>query len=348
MNVILKLCCLSLVIFVCFISAAGSADTILDHDEVFGNYPSVASEGNLPNCGHIVSDGHHLYAYWNNKHGTIVHINDNLYPDYTVMDDVVSDGRGSYFNGWMYFCGRTNRNPGLFRIKLTNGYSSGASEKILKGNILAYAIDENGIYYAKANEKGIYRATHEGSNVEKIANHSIRMKNNVVRMMTYAGNLYYVNDEDHKLYRVPCDGSEKTQKVGEVSIHYFIITVFNKKPVIIYSHFASTNEKLNSVRMGSMDLDGNDIPELAYLSSIQSRYFNCMSGWMYYADSERDKSLRRLKLDKGLESAETLVRNPVGYIDAFNGWVTAVDIDRCNYHFFELDTGAHYTILLME
>ena len=69
---------------------------------------------------------------------------------------------------------------------------------------------------------------------------------------------------------------------------------------------------------------------------------------MYYADSERDKSLRRLKLDKGLESAETLVRNPVGYIDAFNGWVTAVDIDRCNYHFFELDTGAHYTILLME
>lgn len=301
------------------------------------NRPSVNANGNLSNCGHMFTDGRYLYAYYS-KYGYLKRLDSDLEYETTIQDSVVTDARYSIVGNDVYFVGR--KKPGLYKMTLEDGEVAQEPRRIVDANILNYAAGENGVYYAVTEQKGVFRANKDGSERKKLANHQVYHKNNVVRMAVYDGMLYYINHEDHCLYVVPCDGSEKTRKLSSVKMHYFVMGVYQGKPIILFVRYAKTDE-LEDARVGVIDQNGEKIEELDYITKIASRYINYMGGYLYYADSKENKHLKRVRLDASAPGSETLIKEKVGYITAYDGWVVAVGIDDVSYHFIELDTMAY-------
>jgi len=298
------------------------------------NRPSVNASGNLSNCGHMFTDGRYMFAYYS-KYGYLKRLDSDLEYETTIQDSVVTDARYSIVGSDVYFVGR--KKPGLYKMTLDDGEVAVEPKRIINANILNYAANENGVYYAVTEQKGVWRADPDGANRKKLANHQVHHKNNVVRMAVFEDRLYYINHEDHCLYVVPCDGSEKAQKVSSVKMHYFVMGMYHGKPMILFVRYAKTDE-LGQARIGVIDESGEKIEELDYITKITSRYINYMGGYLYYSDSDEHGYLKRVRLDASAPQSETLVKEKVGYITAYDGWVVAVGIDDVSYHFIELDT----------
>lgn len=305
------------------------------------NCPSINSESNLCNGGQIFTDGEYFYTT-TTPNGYLCRLDNYLEEDGIVMDQLAADGRFVLNNGWVYFVGR--KKTGIYRFQLYDGEAQTMPERIISGNILNYAINDKGIYYTVRDRDGIYRAECDGSGQKKITGHSISTKNNVVRMMAFGDKLYYVNSKDKGMYVIDCEGSKDAKRIGKAQVHYFTMAMYNGKPVIIYTKYASTSDELYTKRLAVMDMDGNDVEDLEYLCDIKSRYINYMSGYLYYVDSKDGKKLKRISVSGDNPVPQVLIQEEVGYIHVFDNWVAVLGLDGHMRYFINLETLNTYRV----
>ena len=212
-----------------------------------------------------------------------------------------------------------------------------------------YTIDERYIYYQVEGEKPIYRIDMQkyngGASLKEsritIANHPIRFKNIICRMMVNNDTLYYINDKDHCLYSIPCHesdtsyaamgGSLTPMRVSNIPMHYFILTAYKGEMIAIFTKYASSNDELNKARLGAIYMsNGEPVKELSFLEQIRSRYINTMGGYLYYCDSADDKNLYRVELKETSSPRFEEIKSgmSLGYPLCFSDWVFADCVDE--------------------
>ena len=290
---------------------------------------------NLANGGMMVRDAQRFYTQHTGKNSRFclyqVRADFGLGP--AAMDQMRTDAKYSLFNNRLYFYSKSDGKVGLYSYVMKNGVVSGEPMRIAPQNTLQYAIDNQGLYYATDGINGIWRVDHYGNGKIKLSPHSVRSANNVVRMIPYDKKLYYINSKDNCLYNVPTSGISKPVRLSTEGLHYFIFAEYNGEVIIIYVTYAKS-DNLNYSTLRAINLDGSPIPGLDGLSDIQSRYINYLDGWLYYADSAQSKYLMAAPLDN-LSAKTLLLSVPVGYIHAFDGWITALPLESNERYFID-------------
>lgn len=342
------------------------AEPIIPKDE----FPSFNSAYNLNNTGIYFTDGEYFFV--NGGGGKLFRLNDQLQLDKDIFGDQVRGiSRMSYLENehMLYFVAdklKNKKEGGLCRVRFRDGVAEGEIERLVKGTVSNYAIDNNYICYNVSGYNGIYRIDHDGENRQKISKHSIQAKNPAVRMhIDEDGILYYINEKDHFLWSVPVEAqdSEQAKVFIDRPMHYYVTAPYSRSGseaseiVYIYVEYAPNTNELDQSHLAVVDQNGERVSELDFIRDIQSRYINYDNGVLYYIDSSRTPQVPCwIRLD-GTESGTISVEgqgdlkafhasdgthwefnNRIGYIHVFDNWLIMAELGD-TFSFYNPRTG---------
>ena len=319
------------------------ADRIIPRDE----FPSVNSEWNLTNTSMYFTDGEYFFV--NGGNGRFYRLDEQLQLGREVFDGSVQGITQVHYvpeEHYLYFCAdRANgKKGGLFRVKFIDGAAAGNVENVyVNGPVAHYDMDANFIYYNVQGNSGIYRMEKDGSNRVRISNHEMLSKNPAGRLHVVDGYVYYINEKDHCLWRVPCDAEDNKQAelYIERQMHSFVMARFQGKDVIIYVEFAQDTGRLDQAHLGVVDANGERVRALDHLRDVQSRYINYYGGYLYYIDySSVDIKPYRVNMNDPEAPVEKIfiaAQHPylddrLGYIHVFDGWACFVGMTPTERH----------------
>lgn len=298
--------------------------------------PSI---NNLANGGHFAFDGQNYFVQHTGPHTRFLlyQVTDNFRTGPAAQNRLRTDARYSVFNNRLYIYSKSTDYVGLYAFDLFDGFATGEPIQIAPEGALQYAVDAGGVYYAIDKQPGIWKVDHSGQNPMLLAPHEVRERNNIIRMIPFMGQLYYVNEADHCLYVVPTDGSAPAHRLSQAPMHYFVFGEYQGAPVILYVTFASGSEALKQSVVGAVDMAGQPIAALKDLKKIRSRYINSAEGYLYYCDSAQDGRLKRVPLTD-LSQKKMLVNRTTGYPHVFDHFAAVLAFDNADRWFVDTQT----------
>ena len=271
--------CILITLLAALFVHVASADPIIPADE----FPSFNSEWNINNRGHFFTDGEYFFV--NGGDGRIYRLDDQLQLGQEVFDSNIRGVDAMLYREdehMLYFTAERvgkNKESGLYRVKFMDGVVIGEVQRLVKGAVSNYAMDDQYICYSLDGYNGIYRIDHDGENRIKISRHEIQVKNPAIRMHIDDGILYYINIKDHCLWSVPLDvqDDEHASLFIERPMHYFLMVPYLRESadvaekIVIYVEYQENTFKLDEAHLAVVDMKGERVRELDYLRDIQSR-----------------------------------------------------------------------------
>jgi len=278
--------------------------------------PGIA---NLPNGGLVSQRANGYSASVPNEANREKRVNEQqleIFNPFFESEGFIVESRTSYgihHDGYTYFLGGIDMK--LYRVPAAGG----KRETIVNKKLVAYWVDETGIYYSDGNS--IARLEHSGGKATTLVKHKIPNEGNLSRMIRYGDFLYYINKGDGRtIYAIPYGGGQ-AQKITNEAARCLSIAQVGNKVVIIYNTYDS---KKNSEFLRAVDLDGNEVPELQDLRTINTHYFNYANGYLYYCMKNEDCALYRINLNNTHQN-EVIARIHATRIFLFDDFVVTTD-----------------------
>lgn len=281
-------------------------------------YKVSAGIANLPNGGLVSQRVGGYSASVPNEANKPDRVNEQsleVFNPFFESEGFIVESRTSYntnYNHYTYYLGGNDSK--LYRVP----EAGGKKEKVVDKKIVAYWVDETGIYYSDG--KKIKRLIHGERKATDLVNHGVADGGGLSRMIRFGDYLYYIDKSERCIWAVPYIGGEP-QKLTEEAARCLTLAQLGNDVVLIYNTYdkGKISEYLRVIY-----LDGESVHALEALETINTHYFNFANGFLYYCKKDENCALYRINLNDPIQD-EKIANIHASRIFLFDDYVVTTD-----------------------